>query len=749
MHEAFVLGKLHTDLEDRNVIQSAYFLDEDDKTAIDIWIEQNIKTKEIEGNADALNAIYILVLNDLPVATEQQSFTDVSEIYPSSPKKAKVFQFSKKSQASIVPARGREADTESEFEHKVDEEVGRTRQYQGYCWMVMVQHSEPFALALVGKVLANNKDKAIFLAESLDMFGRRFLDIAAAKCRLLLNKSRFLHERYELQSGPPEHKSATSIIVFAQDSFTKTAVVLKFILTKDQFDNEVRSRKRCDFDPKFVVPILASYDGDDSDAAAFREDAILKGFKDYPYCVVLDKADCSLKRLIDQHNICGKEWDEIRKLARQIVAALDHVHSRFYIHGDIKPMNVMLTGNNIRLIDFGASASYTAECVEFAGTEYSSAYIPPEMLYLDPHSDEVIVRSPLRKDNQDDDVEPFGYDLVEANPAFDMWSFGALLYLLATGETLLKATMDDNSSQSELRFVYDWTDSTKEQKLRLVSNKHARNLISLLLCKDPTRRLRAKYVLTHPFLTGKNPTRLQGERAAFDVFLSYRVDSDSDHVELLYTFLTARGMKVWWDKKCLKAGQPWEEGFCEGLINSSNFVCLMSREAINSREKNWQNFTMLTESSRCDNVLLEWALALELESREMITGIFPVFIGDKYSNGNYGDYFPDHCHPHPLPQLTVVSLHDKLQEHLDRQGLGAAYCESTSVKQISEAITAHQGGFIRGDLKTAIESVGQSICDMSEHSLIKSESNNSIYQQSTKLKWKSTVQLVGQLKPEK
>lgn len=38
----------------------------------------------------------------------------------------------------------------------------------------------------------------------------------------------------------------------------------------------------------------------------------------------------------------------------------------------------------------------------------------------------------------------------------------------------------------------------------------------------------------------------------FDVFISYRVASDRDRVEALYKELTAAGLRVWWDQKCLK-----------------------------------------------------------------------------------------------------------------------------------------------------------------------------------------------------
>ena len=45
-----------------------------------------------------------------------------------------------------------------------------------------------------------------------------------------------------------------------------------------------------------------------------------------------------------------------------------------------------------------------------------------------------------------------------------------------------------------------------------------------------------------------------GDEPEFDVFLSYRVRSDSERVAILYDVLTQAGLKVWWDKKCLEPG---------------------------------------------------------------------------------------------------------------------------------------------------------------------------------------------------
>lgn len=56
--------------------------------------------------------------------------------------------------------------------------------------------------------------------------------------------------------------------------------------------------------------------------------------------------------------------------------------------------------------------------------------------------------------------------------------------------------------------------------------------------------------------------------------------SDSEHVGMLYKILTEKGLNVWWDKKCLKSGQPWEEGAYN--LKSVSFFPLFLFESLHS-----------------------------------------------------------------------------------------------------------------------------------------------------------------------
>ena len=246
----------------------------------------------------------------------------------------------------------------------------------------------------------------------------------------------------------------------------------------------------------------------------------------------------------------------------------------------------------------------------FGGFKFSSAYLPPEMIEFDASRDECRVK-------------PYG--AVPAQPSLDAWSFGAIMYQLCCSLPLFYMDNEENLVQEDLQDLLLFEDDFKKKKLSRISDPNARNLVSQLLTRDPLHRLTVARALFHPFLTGKAAARLPGEEPEFDVFISYRVASDKEHAKTLYELLTAAGIKVWWDAKCLQPGVPWEDGFCDGLVKSGIFLPLLSRGAINHATSARQSFPLLTEDSACDNVLLEYRLALELREMGLVSKVIPLF----------------------------------------------------------------------------------------------------------------------------
>lgn len=95
--------------------------------------------------------------------------------------------------------------------------------------------------------------------------------------------------------------------------------------------------------------------------------------------------------------------------AKQITAALQHIHNCNIIHFDLKPENIIICGNTVKLIDFG-SAKFTNEDIEFIDT--TVAYTSLEYLL----------------------------GLKKAYSFKDIWSFGCILYEMITQETIFKTS---------------------------------------------------------------------------------------------------------------------------------------------------------------------------------------------------------------------------------------------------------------------------------------------------------------------
>eukprot|EP00957_Ditylum_brightwellii_P009698 731170-Ditylum_brightwellii.AAC.1 len=77
------------------------------------------------------------------------------------------------------------------------------------------------------------------------------------------------------------------------------------------------------------------------------------------------------------------------------------------------------------------------------------------------------------------------YDLVVASPAFDIWSFGSLLYTLFTDTTLFKLNRkDDLVNVSAMEELYNWDEEKNKKYTQRITIRVARKLVSKLLQRD-------------------------------------------------------------------------------------------------------------------------------------------------------------------------------------------------------------------------------------------------------------------------
>lgn len=117
--------------------------------------------------------------------------------------------------------------------------------------------------------------------------------------------------------------------------------------------------------------------------------------------------------------------DEVARIARQLLAALQEVHGKNFVHRDIKPSNVIITRNKRKpvLIDFGAARDHfeSTQSRSHMGM-FTPAYAPIEQAYMAPNQ----------------------------GPWTDLYSLGATLYFCLTGAPPPNAVLRSKARPDEL-----------------------------------------------------------------------------------------------------------------------------------------------------------------------------------------------------------------------------------------------------------------------------------------------------------
>jgi len=175
-----------------------------------------------------------------------------------------------------------------------------------------------------------------------------------------------------------------------------------------------------------------------------------------------------LQMLLDKDEVPSER--QVVRLMRQILDGLVYLHDINVAHLDIKPQNLVLTGQfpecDVKLCDFGISRylSQGADVREILGTP---DYVAPEVLNYEPIS-----------------------------LATDMWSVGVLVYVLLTGCSPFggdsKQETFCNIAQCRLDFPDDLFEDISED---------AKDFMRKLMVKNPSNRLTAKECLQQPWFT--------------------------------------------------------------------------------------------------------------------------------------------------------------------------------------------------------------------------------------------------------
>jgi len=117
--------------------------------------------------------------------------------------------------------------------------------------------------------------------------------------------------------------------------------------------------------------------------------------------MITEPMDTSLDRVIKSDIMSDREkW----RVCERAADGLKYLHSRGIIHGDIKPSNILVRGDDIKLCDFGSARCGSPVLLKTVGT---IAYSAPETLFR-----------------------------MDIYPGSDVWAFCAMLYEIHAGKSL-------------------------------------------------------------------------------------------------------------------------------------------------------------------------------------------------------------------------------------------------------------------------------------------------------------------------
>ncbi|KAH8418193.1 hypothetical protein KR222_000147, partial [Zaprionus bogoriensis] len=167
----------------------------------------------------------------------------------------------------------------------------------------------------------------------------------------------------------------------------------------------------------------------------------------------------------------SKRLDEqvCREIFLQLVQAVRHVHAKHFIHGDLKPENIMFVSRDsldVKLIDFGNSC-YNRRFLSWKDKpRYTLDYAPPELL-TDPN-------------------------VVSYSPAVDVYGLGATLYTMLVGHAPYRQYRGDCDHSPEahhkLRRRMEKESFNQRPKIWQNASPQFKQLVSWCLQRDPSKR---------------------------------------------------------------------------------------------------------------------------------------------------------------------------------------------------------------------------------------------------------------------
>ncbi|ESO00678.1 hypothetical protein HELRODRAFT_82909, partial [Helobdella robusta] len=235
-----------------------------------------------------------------------------------------------------------------------------------------------------------------------------------------------------------------------------------------------------------IVDLIGQKENDREvlEESTLREISILRMLANHPHIIELHDAFVGKTHiLLVLELLVSKELFDIltevvtfsetrtRVIMKQLLEAVEFIHSKTIAHRDIKAENILVDdNNNIKLSDFGFASTlkHDNEFTDLCGT---FEYLSPELL----------------KSQLYDNYQGYGRSV-------DMWACGTLMYTLLQGSSPFWAPERAQILKNILAAKYSFSNPRWNDY-----SYNAKDLVIRLLTVDPEVRLTAKEALKHPF----------------------------------------------------------------------------------------------------------------------------------------------------------------------------------------------------------------------------------------------------------
>lgn len=180
-----------------------------------------------------------------------------------------------------------------------------------------------------------------------------------------------------------------------------------------------------------------------------------------------------LRKMISRKKHGKFSEEEIHILMKQLLSALEHIHSKDYIHRDIKPENILFSEKHdletLRIVDFGLSTIFPGMINHTVSDKVGT------LLYMAPEQT----------------------DFTSYSKKVDIYAWGIIMYQLLTGKHPFHEKGDIESS-----YLKKLQEGDLELPEDVQVTDMCRDFFSRLWKFSPVKRYHAKTALEHPWIIG-------------------------------------------------------------------------------------------------------------------------------------------------------------------------------------------------------------------------------------------------------